>query len=128
MPNRITISFGPHSLSAQLNDSETAKAIYDCLPIEGVINRWGDEIYFNIPVELTESDDARQDMAVGELAYWPAGSAFCVFFGRTPSSSNDEPRAFNNVNPFGKIEGDIGALFSTKDGDAIHVSEASGDA
>ena len=125
MTNKITISFGSHSLSALLNDTETAKAILASLPLEGVVNRWGEEIYFSIPVDLGEASDARQEMEVGELAYWPAGTAFCIFFGRTPVSTDDQPRAFHNVNPFGRIDGDLEPLHSAEDGDPIHITPGS---
>ena len=42
-------------------------------------------------------------MKVGELAVWPTGNALCIFFGLTPASSGDEPRAISPVNPVGKL-------------------------
>ena len=103
---RITIVSGQISLKAVLNDSSTAEEIYNALPLEGKANIWGDEIYFDIPVSLKQEDDARADVEVGELAYWPVGTAFCIFFGPTPVSSGDKPRAYSPVNVFGNIEGD----------------------
>jgi hypothetical protein len=87
------IHAGEVSIPATLNNSLTAERIIEALPFEGKGNRWGDEIYFTIPVSVDEDDDARQEMAVGELAYWPSGSAFCIFFGPTPVSRGDIPRA-----------------------------------
>ena len=86
MTSRILIRPGEISIPATLNNNLTAETIFEALPFEGKGNRWGDEIYFTIPVTIDEADDARQDMAVGELAYWPSGSAFCIFFGPTPAS------------------------------------------
>jgi hypothetical protein len=103
---RIRITAGDVSLEAELNESATAKALLDALPITGRGNRWGDEIYFSIPVEAEADPDARADTAVGEIAYWPPGSAFCIFWGPTPASSGAEPRAASPVNPLGKIDGD----------------------
>lgn len=99
---RILLEGG--ELLARLDDSPTALAIEEALPLEGVANRWGDEVYFTIPVSVEEAPDARQDMSVGELGYWPAGAAFCIFFGLTPASIGSLPRACSNVNPFGRIE------------------------
>jgi len=103
---RIRITAGDVSLEADLNESATAAKLLEALPIAGRGNRWGDEIYFSIPVEADEDPDARADMQVGEIAYWPPGSAFCIFWGPTPASSGSEPRAASPVNPLGTIDGD----------------------
>ena len=58
---KIIIEAGGVKLSAALNDSETAKAIHDILPIEGTANVWGDEIYFSIPLHLDQAPDAIQE-------------------------------------------------------------------
>ena len=69
-----------------------------------------------------EADDARQNMAVGELGYWPSGSAFCIFFGPTPVSEGETPRAYSNVNPFGQVEGDATVFEDVEDGENVTVS------
>src|SRR6266566_2855101 len=58
---------------------------------------WGDEIYFGIPVKA-ESEDPREVVEPGDLAYWPPGSAFCIFYGPTPASRGDEIRPASPVN------------------------------
>ena len=78
---QITITVEDITLTAELNESKTAQRIYDSLPVESTVNVWGHEIYFNIPVALEPEPDARPDVEVGTLGYWPLGSAFCVFFG-----------------------------------------------
>jgi hypothetical protein len=122
MTYQILINAGSISLTAILSQNKTADAIVQALPIEGHAKRWGDEIYFSIPVQLDEAEDARQVMEVGELGYWPVGTAFCIFFGRTPVSQGEEPRAYSNVNPFGMIEGDATTLQNVKDGDSVQVT------
>jgi hypothetical protein len=124
LTQKIHITIGPISIHASLQENETAYAIYDVLPIEGKVNRWGEEIYFSIPVQLPESEDAREVMEIGELGYWPAGSAFCIFFGPTPVSHGNEPRAYSNVNPFGQIEGDATQFNEVKDGERIKIQRA----
>lgn len=119
--NPIKISTTNVSLTAELNDSPTAKEIWKTLPIESVAQRWGDEIYFEISVEMQQEPEARMDMAVGELAYWPPGSAFCIFFGPTPASRGKRPRAASNVNPIGKIKGDATQFRAVKDGENIRI-------
>ena len=119
---KITISTPAITLEAQLNDSPTAQEICRALPIEGRANVWGDEIYFDIPVDMPQEETARQDMAVGELAYWPVGRAFCIFFGPTPVSTGSQPRAYSPVNPLGAVLGDATRLRSVQNGDIIKIS------
>ena len=60
----IVISAGGVSVEAELNDGPTARAIMDALPITAHANLWGDEIYFEIPVLVPQSPDARADVDV----------------------------------------------------------------
>jgi hypothetical protein len=106
MSSRITITAGSVTMEAELNDSPTAQAIWEALPITGRANTWGDEVYFTIPVQAEEEADARADVEVGELGYWPVGRAFCIFFGPTPASDGPQPRAASAVNILGGVLGD----------------------
>jgi hypothetical protein len=124
MPRKITITSGKVSLPATLNDSDSARAIGQALPIEARANRWGEEIYFEIPVELEESGDARAEMQVGELAYWAPGSAFCIFFGPTPMSQGEAPRAASPVNPLGMVDGDAAAFKAVRSGEKVRLEAA----
>ena len=96
----------------------TAEAIWSALPIKGNANRWGDEIYFSIPVNLKE-EKARAEVEVGSVAYWPPGKALCIFFGPTPVSHAGEPRAYSAVNVFAKIDGDPTVFRKVRDGDQV---------
>ena len=102
---------------------ETAKAIIDALPFESSVNRWGDEVYFDIPVSMNE-ENSQTEVNVGDLGYWPTGSCFCIFFGRTPASRGDKPVAASPVNVFGKIMGDSTVFKKTKSGETIRVERA----
>ena len=106
MSHRIAIAAGPITLEAELNDSPTAQMIWEALPIAGRANTWGEEIYFRIPVQTEEAVEARAHVEVGELGYWPVGEAFCIFFGPTPASTGDKPRAASPVNIVGRVLGD----------------------
>ena len=121
MAASIRIQAGGVSLLAELNDSQTAAAILDALPIEASGNRWGDEIYFSIPVQEEAAPDARAEMEIGELAFWPPGTAFCIFFGPTPASNGDQPRAASPVNPIGRVVEDVEALKAVPDGATLLV-------
>jgi len=120
----IRITAGAASALAELNDSPTAIAIYDALPIQARGNRWGEEIYFRIPVDEPLSDDSRAEMAVGELAYWPTGNAFCIFFGPTPASTGTAPEAASPVNPVGHVVGDATIFKAVRDGETVTLDQA----
>jgi hypothetical protein len=117
---RIRITAKEVSALAELDESETAAAIAAALPIEARANRWGDEIYFSIPVSL-DPENARADVEVGDLGYWPPGTAFCIFFGRTPASTGPKPRAASPVNVFGRVLGDPTEFRRVQDGARIRV-------
>ena len=123
MTVKINISVGKVSTEAELLDTPTATRIIDALPIEGSVNVWGDEIYFDVPLSLEQEPDASADVAVGDLAYWPAGRAFCIFFGPTPVSTGDQPRAYSPVNVFGHILGDAGQFKGVSNGAPINVTK-----
>lgn len=120
---RIRISAGEIGADAELNETPTAQAIWDALPIQARANTWGDEIYFSIPVKRGEEPDAREVVELGELGYWPPGHAFCIFFGRTPASQGNEIRAASAVNIVGKVQGDARVFKKVKDGAAITLSK-----
>ena len=91
--------------AAELDDTRTASAIWAALPIEARAQTWGDEIYFGIGIRA-EAEASQAVVALGDLAYWPPGSAFCIFFGRTPMSQGDEIRPASPVAVVGRVVGD----------------------
>lgn len=121
--HRIRITADDVSATATLNDSSTADAIWDALPLEAQANTWGEEIYFGIPVHLDEADGASDVVDMGDLGYWPAGHAFCIFFGRTPASKGDEIRAASAVNVFGRVEGDATVFAGVPGGASIRIEK-----
>jgi uncharacterized protein len=120
----ITIFTEGISLPAELNDSPTARRIWEALPIEGQAGTWGDEIYFEIPVVAEQEPDARAEVEVGELGYWPVGHAFCIFFGPTPTSVDERPRAYSPVNILGRVVGDATRLRTVRSGAAVHLTRS----
>ena len=119
---KITIKAGEVSLLAELNDGPTARQIWAALPIEGEAHIWGDEIYFEIPFRADQESDARAEVEVGELGYWPVGRAFCIFFGPTPASTDDRPRAYSPVNILGRVLGDATLLRAISEGTPVRIT------
>ena len=119
----ITITAGPAELNAELNDTPAAEAIWNALPISASGNTWGDEIYFRIPVAC-EPEDLKEVVDFGDLAYWPPGNAFCIFFGPTPASRGDEIRPASPVAVVGSITGDAAQLRQVSAGTTVTIAQA----
>lgn len=102
MPFNVNIIIGGDSVPAELNDTGTALAIVDALPVEAGFDTWGDEIYFSIPVKAG-LDNGRSVVEAGDLGYWPPGNAFCIFYGPTPGSPAGEIRPASPVNIIGRV-------------------------
>jgi hypothetical protein len=119
----IRITAGTVSAEARLNESRTAGAIWDALPIEARAQTWGDEIYFAIGVKESE-DAARAVVELGDLGYWPPGQAFCVFFGPTPASQGDEIRPASPVNVVGRVAGDAREFKRVRSGATVRIERA----
>ncbi len=120
MDRAIRITAGSVSADARLNDSKTAGMIWDALPLEAKGQTWGDEIYFGIGL-TAPAEKAREVVDVGDLAYWPPGQAFCIFFGRTPASRGDECRAASPVNVVGRVVGDARVFTKVRSGSSVTI-------
>lgn len=118
---KIKISSGGVTAFATLHENATADAVWTALPIVARGNRWGEEIYFEIPARLSQAEDARDVLEAGELGYWPVGHAFCIFWGPTPASRSGEIRAYSPVNVFGQLQGDPRAFDGVPGGAEIEI-------
>ena len=121
---KITITAGQVSATAVLHQTPSAEAIWSALPIEARANTWGDEIYFSIPVKTELEKNAQEVVELGDLGYWPPGTAFCIFFGPTPTSDGDEIRPASAVNIVGKVQGDPKAFKQVASGAKIVIERA----
>jgi hypothetical protein len=110
MAMNIVIEVNGKTLHARLSDSPAARRVANALPLTVTMSRWGDEYYGSAGLVIPEDSSARELMEVGEIAWWPPGKALCIFFGPTPASTDERPRAASGVLPIGKITEGIGAL------------------
>ena len=101
---------------------KTAKAFYSSLPSEGRASLWGEEIYFRMPVGVSK-ENPRVALESGEIAIWIESPSFCIFFGKTPASTEKEIRAFSEVNVIGKIEGNPAIFKKVKQGEVISLKK-----
>ena len=83
----------------------TCESFYNALPLELNARRWGDCLYSYTSLQLA-AENTQIDVEVGDIGYWMDGDAFVIFFGPTPHSTDDKPKAASAINIFAKIEGD----------------------
>lgn len=119
---RIRFDFGTLTLDAELLDTPTAKAIAAALPISSSTLTWGEEVYFDVPVEVKREGNARAVVTPGEVAYWPEGPAIALGFGRTPISQGNETRLASPCNVFARALGDVKTLGKVKAGTKVEVT------
>ncbi len=123
MPTQVKITIGNIALDAELFDTPCAKAIADILPIETEPNEWGDEFYFEIPVNVPLDKTATKKVKVGDIGYWPPGKALAIFFGPTPMSRGPEPVPASEVNLAGRITGDAALLRQARGASEIRIEK-----
>jgi hypothetical protein len=125
MPVPITIKADSVALEGELFDTKAATEISRTLPIETTFHVWGDEFYFEIPLNLPPDESATTEVKVGDIGYWPPGKALAIFFGPTPMSMGQDPVPASAVNIVGRIIGDARELIEAKSADTIIIQRAS---
>jgi len=98
----------------RIRSPRTADAIIRRLPLEGRAALWQKEVYFSIPVKMG-NEKAKPTVEKGTLAYWPMGSAFCIFYGET--------QPYSPVNIIGKVTKNLELFESVKSGTKIIVEK-----
>jgi len=84
------------------------------LPFEGRAALWKEEVYFEIPVKMGE-EKAKSTVEKGTIAFWPMGSALCVFYG--------ESQPYSPVNVLGKVTKNLEVFSKVKSGTVIRVEK-----
>ena len=112
------------TLAADWSDEapETVRALDTALPLSGEASRWGDELYFRTDVDVGP-ENAREAVEPGTIAYWPAGNALCLYWGPTPASGGEEPRAASPVNLVARVA-DYEPLSAVEGGAFVELSRS----
>jgi len=105
-------------VTIELNATKTAKRIFDALPFEAEAETWGEEVYFSTPLSIPQ-EQGTLGVAVGDVGWWPPGSALALFFGRTPASSGPKPVPASEVTVIGRVTAGLDVLRTVEPGDAL---------
>jgi hypothetical protein len=121
---RIRIKWPKGEVTAELDDTATARELVAALPARSRANTWGEEVYFTLPVSVKKEKNAREVVPPGTVCFWVEGSSLALPYGPTPVSKGEECRLVTSVNILGKLEGDPRILAGIRDGDTVEVSVA----
>lgn len=94
----------------------TVDMIVRKLPLEGRAAVWKEEVYFETPIKMGD-EKAKGKVEKGTIAFWPMGSAICIFYG--------ESQPYSPVNILGKITSNLELFSRVKSGTKIKVEKAS---
>ena len=113
------------NFAAELDNSLTAQNIVKLLPVESVVSKWGEEIFFGIN-EVQDSAASRTiQVNVGDVAFCPSGNCLCVFLGPTPASAVlEKPVPENPVVVIGRVLSFPEELRGIKPGERVKVALA----
>jgi Uncharacterized conserved protein len=106
----VTLQVESQVMEAELNDSVASKTFIEALPMTLAMSKWGGEYYGSIPVQIPSHEDRKEVFGIGEVALWPSGNGFCIFFGPTPASEADEPRMASPGVSMGQITSGLDLL------------------
>ena len=122
--HNINFKFSSYTINIKLRSTKTAIAIKNILPFKTIVKTWGEEIYFEIPIEedLDLENDAKDIINVGEIAYWIEGKCIAIGYGKTPISKGNEIKLAARTNIWGDANLNVEKLKNIKDGDEIIIS------
>ena len=98
----------------RIRSPRTTDAILRALPIEGMAALWQEEVYFSMSLKMG-NEKPSQKVKKGDLAYWPMGSAFCIFWGET--------QPYSRVNIIGKVTKNLELFKKVKSGTKIIIEK-----
>jgi hypothetical protein len=103
---KVVFSEFNESVSVELDDSrspKTVKAILENLPIETIVNKWGQELYTDGTSIVAQEENAKSEVGLLDVAFWPEGNALCLFYGPTPITKAGNIVPASPVNIVGRI-------------------------
>ena len=126
MSNKCKITIKDIEIIIKLLDTKTSQKIWDKLPYQSTIKKWGKEIYFEIDVNADLERNSKKIITSGEIVFWPAGKCIAIGYGRTPLSIGNEIRLADNCNVWGITNSDLNNLDYLNDEEEIFITKEYG--
>ena len=120
---KIILKFKDKKLILKLRNSITAERIYDSLPFSSIVKKWGEEIYFDTPVDVELESDARAVVEFGEIAFWNGGHAIAIGYGKTPISKENEIRLISPCNVWADSSFDKSYIEQIKENEIVEIEK-----
>lgn len=120
---KIILKFKDKELILNLRDTPTAKLIYDALPFTSKVKKWGEEIYFETPVDAELEENSRAVVEFGEIAFWNGGSAIAIGYGKTPVSNGNEIRLISPCNIWADSVFDKSYIAQIKENEIVEIEK-----
>ena len=118
---QVAITTDTVELILETRDTETARQILAVLPVRARAMKWGEEVYFMVPVNAGREADAKPVVEPGEIGFWTQGHAITIGYGRTPLSTGREIRLAAPCNIWADAKGDVRLLEAVEEGDEIEL-------
>ncbi len=123
MAQKILIKAGSVLVEGVLGETFLSEAITQLLPYCSLVNKWGDEVYIQMPLGHDISRPVGE-VEKGDIAYWPgSGGYLCLFYGRTPMSRGDKPVPVSDVEVVGRMSSNYAELAGVEPGEKISIEE-----
>jgi len=117
IPVRFVLEDGRHAEGEliRFRAPKTTDALLRRLPIEGRAARWKEEVYFEAGISMG-AEKPKSKVEPGTIAFWPMGSAICVFYGET--------QPYSPVNIVGQVKSGIEIFRDVAVGGKIRMERA----
>ena len=120
---QLILKFENKELILKLRNTKTAHIIYNALPFQSIVQKWGEEIYFDTPLNINLDPDAKSVVEYGEVTFWVAGSAIVIGYGRTPVSQENEIRLISPANIWADCKFQKEYIANIKQGEIVIVEK-----
>lgn len=104
----IIITAGNKAIKATLDDSKASEEFIALLPQTISMKRWGNrEYYGKLPSVISQGGYQRNNYKTGDVAYWPQGNSFAIFYNEEGSTAMSSPLVI-----MGKLTSDLNVFFN----------------
>ncbi|MBU1100091.1 MAG: hypothetical protein KKA84_06775 [Bacteroidetes bacterium] len=120
----LTTDSDEFELEIDLNNP-ISEALLKDLPLVGVGNNIGGEVYFNLSNDIPFNGDEKDVFEIGDVVYWRSTDtvkfAIAILYGNTKFGDGTKPRTFSPCIKFAKVKNDVMRLADFKSGAIVKI-------